>query len=249
MKKIETFNNDLSYIRMKELFISFKYLQKTKKNNIDQILDKKFSRVINNQNKKFYFSSARMGIYFFLKNLPKDNRNEVIVTAFTCSVLVNAVIRANYKPIFCDIDKTNFSTCLYDLEKKITNKTKAIIIQHTFGYMANIDDVFVKKIKKNKIFIIEDCALTISSKNKINFSGSFGDAAVYSFDRSKPISALIGGCLVINNSSLIYDFENFYKNISTLVEKKQKHILYQIFIDKIFLNKNLYFLWKIINYI
>tara|TARA_Y100000591_G_C21780511_1_gene670752 strand:- start:213 stop:1415 length:1203 start_codon:yes stop_codon:yes gene_type:complete len=234
---------------MKELLISSKYLQASKKNNIEQILDRKFSRVINNYNKKYYFSSARMGVYFFLKNLPTDNRNEVIVTAFTCSVLVNAVIRANYKPIFCDIDKTNFSTCLYDLEKKITDKTKAIIIQHTFGYMANIDNIFVEKIKKNKIFIIEDCALTISSKNKINYSGSFGDAAVYSFDRSKPISVLIGGCLVINNPSLIYNFENCYKNIKTLAKKKQKHILYQILIDKIFLNNNLYFLWKIINYL
>lgn len=248
MKKIEIFNNDLSYIRIKELLISLKYLLTAKKSNLDQILDRKLSSVINNYNNKFYFSSARMGIYFFLKNLPKDNRDEVIVTAFTCSVLVNAVIRANYKPVFCDIDKINFSTCLYDLEKKITSKTKAIIIQHTFGYMANIDDIFVNKIKKNKIFIIEDCALTISSKNKINYSGSFGDAAIYSFDRSKPISVLIGGCLVINNSSLIDDFENYYKNINTLVKKKQRHILCQILIDKIFLNKNLYFLWKIINY-
>ena len=150
------------------------------------------------------------------------------------------------------IDTDNFSTCPIDLEKKINLNTKAVIIQHTFGYTSKITQELIKKIKEKKIYIVEDCALTIFSSyfsDPSVKSGSIGDAAIYSFDRSKPISSFTGGCLVINNKSLFNLFDSNYKNLTFLDKKKQSFIFIQLIIDRLFLNKNFYLFWKIFNYI
>ena len=91
MKKVELFYNNLSYLSLTNIKQIFSYLKFKKKYKIDSILEKKFSNLICNKNLKYFFSTARMGLYFFFKNLPKNKKNEIIITAFTCSVIVNAL--------------------------------------------------------------------------------------------------------------------------------------------------------------
>ena len=78
---------------------------------------------------------------------------------------------------------------------KITKKTKAITVVHYLGKPVNIEQI-ANFCKKNKIYLIEDCALSLGAKFKDGFVGSFGDFACFSFYPAKHITTADGGMLV-----------------------------------------------------
>ena len=146
----------------------------------------------------FSFSSGREAEYALLRALKICKEDEVLVQAFTCVAVVNPILWLGAKPIFVDIDKQNLSMDIEDLKQKITDKTKVIILQHTFGIPAHMEEV--KKIcREKKIFLLEDCAHVIGGKYKSRKLGEWGDAAFFSFGRDKAISSVFGGIVVTNN--------------------------------------------------
>jgi selenocysteine lyase/cysteine desulfurase len=123
--------------------------------------------------------------------------DEVIVQAFTCVAVPNSVRWAGAVPIYADIDDTlNMNPA--DVVKKITKKTKAIIVQHTFGRPAKIDEI-ISIAKKNNLVVIEDFAHTMSIPMK-------GDAGFYSFGRDKVISSVFGGLAVMRDNSKLKEY-------------------------------------------
>jgi len=105
------------------------------------------------------FNSGRSALYTILKAMDIHEGDEVILQAFTCVVVPNAIIALGAKPVYVDIDET-FTMRAHDLEKKITKRTKAVIVQHTFGIPTQMDDI-LRITKRHKIPIIEDAAHTI----------------------------------------------------------------------------------------
>ncbi len=160
----------------------------------------------------FNFITGRLALFEILKSLNLNNEDEIILQAFTCSVVPEAIIAAKLKPVYVDIDKT-FNIDVNNLKNKITKKTKVIIIQHTFGIPAEIEKI--KEIaKKNNIIIIEDCAHNIGSKYKNKLLGTFSDIAFFSFGRSKAFSATNGGIIITNNKNLAKKLEIIEKSIN-----------------------------------
>lgn len=148
------------------------------------------------------FNSGRVALYALLKTFGIGKDDEVIVQAFTCVVVPNAVRWLEATPVFVDIDDT-LAIDPNLLEKNISNKTKAIIVQHTFGVPAKIDQI--KQIaKKHHLILIEDCAQSLGAMINGKKLGTFGDAAFFSFGRDKVISSVFGGIAVINSKSKIY---------------------------------------------
>ena len=152
-----------------------------------------------NFNKGFLFGSARSSIYAILKSLNYDNGSEVLVTGFTCEVVPNAIINAGYLPVYVDINPVNYCMDPAIVEKLITDKTRAIIIQHTFGIPAQINEL-IKIAQKYNLFVIEDCAVSLGSKYNGKLTGTFGDAAIFSFELSKTITSCWGGMLLLNTN-------------------------------------------------
>lgn len=149
----------------------------------------------------FTFSSARESLFALFISLNIKPLDEIIIQAFTCSAVVDPILWAQGKPIYVDIDKKKLSMDPQDLKKKITKKTRAIIIQHTFGIPGNIEEV--KKIARDKkIFLIEDCAHIIGGNYKEKKLGMFADAAVFSFGRDKAISSVWGGIVITNKAKI-----------------------------------------------
>jgi len=136
------------------------------------------------------FNSGRSALLALLKSFGIGKGSEVIVQAFTCVAVPNSVRWAGAVPVFADIDET-LNLDVADVEKKISKKTKAIIVQHTFGRPANIDGL-IALAKKHNIFVIEDFAHTMSLPMR-------GDAAFYSFGRDKVLSSVFGGLAVISS--------------------------------------------------
>lgn len=144
----------------------------------------------------FLFNSGRSALYSILKSFGIGDGNEVLIQAFTCVAVPDPIIWVGAKPIYVDIDETlNLNPGL--LEKYITSKTKAVIVQHTFGIPAKID--LIKKIaQKYNLVLIEDCAHALGAEIDGKKAGTFGDAAIFSFGRDKVISSVFGGAAVIN---------------------------------------------------
>src|SRR3989338_5399062 len=145
--------------------------------------------------------SGRYALYLLLSTIV-EKEDEVLIQAFTCLVVPNAVMWSGARPIFVDIDKNTYNFDLNDFKKKITKKTKAVIVQHTFGIAAQIDEI--RNIcNQIGIFLIEDCAHSIGAKLHSKLVGTFGDAAIFSFNQDKVVSGVNGGLMIINNNFLL----------------------------------------------
>ena len=127
--------------------------------------------------------------------------DEVLVPSFTFVATANAVVSTGAKPIFVDILKENFTIDPNDLEKKITKKTRAIILVHLYGNIAIIERLS-EISKKYNIPIIEDSAQSLGSTYKEKHTGTFFEMGCYSMYPAKVMTAGEGGFVVTNNKNL-----------------------------------------------
>lgn len=147
------------------------------------------------------FNSVRSALMAILKAFNIREGDEVIIQAFTCVAVPGPIIWMGAKPVYVDIDET-FNIDPVTLEKHITPKTRAIIVQHTFGTPAKIE--LIKKIaQKYNLVLIEDCAHSLGATVEGKKIGSFGDAAFFSFGRDKIISSVFGGMAILSQKSKI----------------------------------------------
>lgn len=146
-------------------------------------------------------SSGTAALEIAIKSLNLKKNDEVIIPNFTIISNALAVIKQNAKPVLIDCDMTTWNIKLDDLEKKITKKTKAIIITHIYSFSNDMDKI-IKICKKNKIFLIEDAAEVIGLKYKNKYCGSFGDISTFSFYANKQLTTGEGGMISTNNVNL-----------------------------------------------
>lgn len=143
-----------------------------------------------------FFNSGRSALLGLLHTFGVGAGDEVLLQAFTCVAVPNSVHWAGAKPVYVDIDAT-LNIDPIDVEKKITNRTKAVIVQHTFGIPADLD-ALLAIAQRHKILLIEDCAHSLGGTYKGKRVGTFGDAAFFSFGRDKVVSSVFGGMAMIN---------------------------------------------------
>lgn len=139
-----------------------------------------------------------------LKALQLQTGDEVIIPAYTCIVVPNAIIAAGGIPMYCDIEKETLQMEKQTLQSIINSRTKAIICQHTFGLQEDVASVKQLCTGKN-IHIIEDCAHTLGSSQ--DTIGTLGDSVLLSFGRDKAISGVAGGAIIVRNPSLAHAVE------------------------------------------
>ena len=128
--------------------------------------------------------------------------DEVIVPAMSHTATSHCVEYTGAKAIFTDVDRITGNITLESIEKKISKKTKGIIMVHMSGIPVEINEI-VKMCKRKKIKIIEDCAHAVGTFYKGKHSGNFGDVGCYSFYPTKQITTGEGG-VVTTNSKKIY---------------------------------------------
>ncbi len=124
--------------------------------------------------------------------------DEVIVPTMTFAATANAVIHAGGIPVFADCEKDTMSISLDDIERKITNKTKAIVPVHFAGRACNMDAIMAIA-RKYKLKVIEDCAHAIETEYHGKKAGTFGDIGCFSFYVTKNIVTGEGGMLITDN--------------------------------------------------
>lgn len=143
------------------------------------------------------FDSGRTALHMSLRTAGIGVGDEVIVQGFTCIVVSTAVTSTGATPIYVDCNE-EYVLDASSVEKKITPKTKAIIIQHTFGQPADVVGL-VDLAKKHNLITIEDCAHSLGGKFNDQLLGTFADLAMFSFGSDKVISGVRGGMVITNN--------------------------------------------------
>jgi len=161
--------------------------------------EKKFSK-FNNKKYGIAVSSGTAALEIALKSLNLKRKDEVIIPTFSIISTALCVIKLNLKPVLVDIDLKNWNMNPDQIIKKISSRTKAIIITHIYGFPVDMKKILkIAKIKNIKI--IEDSAEMIGQKYYNKKCGSFGDLSTFSFYANKHISMGEGGIILTNVKS------------------------------------------------
>lgn len=144
--------------------------------------------------------SAAMHLSCIALGLKKGD--EIITTAMTFCATVNAIIHAGATPVLADIDPETLNISALEIEKKITSKTKALIVVHFAGRPCDMDAI-MDIATRHHLYVIEDCAHAIESEYKCKKTGTIGDLGCFSFYSTKNIVTGEGGMVVGRNEALI----------------------------------------------
>jgi perosamine synthetase len=123
---------------------------------------------------------------------------EVLVPSYTFWATVVPILAEHAVPVFCDVDPETFCIDPADIERKITAKTKAIMLVHVWGNPANMDEI-MKIARRHHLKVIEDCSHAHGAKYRGTNVGLIGDVGCYSMQASKLLCAGEGGILVTND--------------------------------------------------
>ncbi|MDO8451600.1 MAG: aminotransferase class I/II-fold pyridoxal phosphate-dependent enzyme [bacterium] len=143
-----------------------------------------------------FFNSGRSALLGILRAFDIGEGDEVLTQAFTCIAVPNSIRWAGAKPVYVDID-TSYNLDPRDFIQKITPRTKAVIIQHTFGIPAKLD-IICEAAKRHHLIVIEDCAHSLGATYKGKMLGTWGDASFFSFGRDKGVSSVWGGAAMVS---------------------------------------------------
>jgi len=205
----------------------------------------KINKQILSKFKIFPFLSGRAALYHLLKTLEFPKNSEILVQGFTCEAVVLPILANNLRPIYADIETDTFSLDPIDVDKKITSKTRAIILQHSFGLMPKHRATIMSLAKKHHLLLIEDIAHGFS-----NFKFGISNLkSVYlmSFGRSKALSSVFGGAIATNDKKTAQKIESAQRTL----QKPNSLFIFRTLLYKplAFLIKSTYdlFLGKIIH--
>lgn len=125
--------------------------------------------------------------------------DEVLLPTFTFVATGSAVSALGAKPVFADIRPETYNLDPSELDRRVTPRTRAIIVVHLYGLAADMDPI-VAFAKSRKLPLIEDNAQAIGALYKARRTGSFGDAACLSFYPTKNLGAYGDAGMVVTNS-------------------------------------------------
>lgn len=128
--------------------------------------------------------------------------SEIIIPANSFIASSESVTRCGYKPVFCDINETDYTLDINDVKSRITDKTSAVIAVHLYGHPCDMDPL-LDLAREHGLRIIEDCAQAHGAEYKGRRIGAIGDIGAFSFYPGKNLGAYgDAGAIVTNNEAL-----------------------------------------------
>jgi perosamine synthetase len=175
-------------------------------------------------------SNGSVALDLSLQALNLDEGDEVILPSLTIVSVLSAVLRTKATPVFVDVEIDTWNASYEKIKEKITNKTKAIIVVHTYGLSADIKNLG-EYCKEKKILIIEDTAEAHGQKYNKQYCGAIGDISTFSFYANKHVTSGEGGMLLTDN-------EDYYK-----ILMKMRNLDFNN--KKRFLHENMYWNYRL----
>ncbi len=173
---------------------------------VTEEFEKKFAKYVDS---KFAIglSSATAALHLSLLALGVGRGDEVLVPSLTFVSTSHAALYVGAKPVFVDIEEETLCMNPKDLEKKITNKSKAIIPVHFGGHPADMDAIH-SLARKYNLFVVEDASHAAGSRYKQKMIGGLSNITCFSFHAVKNLATADGGMITTNESKLAEKVKN-----------------------------------------
>ena len=165
-------------------------------------LEKNFSGYLKS-NESIAVSNGTAAIHLIYMALNLKKNDEVIIPGYGYMAAANLALLMGLTPVFADVDKDTFCVTANSIKKKISKRTKLIVVTHTYGNVCDLKPI-IELSKKSKIPILEDTAESFGSKYNNKQSGTFADFSTFSFQATKTITTGEGGMILCKrNKSFI----------------------------------------------
>ena len=151
--------------------------------------------------KAFTFWKGRVALFSILRGMGIGQGDEVMMPGYTCVVVPGATIYAGAKPVYVDIRASDYNIDPDLLDQAVTPRTKALIVQHTYGVPAQLDRI-TDWASARDLPIIEDCCHALGCTHRGGLLGTFGKAAFFSSQWNKHYPTALGGVAVVNDADL-----------------------------------------------
>lgn len=146
-------------------------------------------------------SSGTAALEVSLKALGVGPGDEVLVPDLTFAAVPASVVNVGAEPVFVDIESSTWTIDPKAVERSLSEKTKAIIVVHSFGHPADMDKI-LSVCAERGIYVVEDCAEAHGATYRGRPVGSIGDVGTYSFYGNKILTTGEGGMVVTKNLEL-----------------------------------------------
>ncbi len=189
--------------------------------------EEEFSRFVNAKY-SVTVSSCTAGLHLSCLALNIKKGDEVILPAMSHTATSHAIEYTGAKPIFIDIENPSGNINADLIEKKITKKTKAIIVVHMAGLSCDMIKI-VKICKKYNLKLIEDCAHGLGTYFNKKHVGNFGISGCFSFYPTKHITTGEGGMIISNDRTFINKIRKLKAfGIDTDIKKRKLPGMYNV---------------------
>jgi dTDP-4-amino-4,6-dideoxygalactose transaminase len=184
--------------------------------------------------------SGRASLYFILKAI---DHPRVVIPAYTCNAVVEAVKLAGKEVVFVEVESNGFNMSVTALEE-VVDDTSAVVATHQFGIPCDIERI-VDLCRERGALVIEDAAASFGTRVRGKLTGTFGDIAFFSFDSTKLVNVPMKGGFITAKSAAVFDrirsiyFSEirpvpFFLKLKWLTQSSvlialENHILYRIF--------------------
>lgn len=149
----------------------------------------------------YSFCAGRVGLYGLLRAFDIGPGDEVLLQAPTHIVVANAIRYTGARPVYVDCELDTYNIDLEQAEERVTPRTRALVLQHTFGVPADLDAA-LDFARRHELKVIEDCVHALGATYDGRQVGSFGDASFFSTEETKTISTTMGGMVVTDDPDL-----------------------------------------------
>jgi len=184
--------------------------------------------------------SAANELSLLLLKYQNPKGGEVILPPMAWVSDVAAVLQNGFTPVFCDIKLENLALDIEEVKKKITEKTKAILLIHILGYNG-LSDELIKICKEKNILLIEDVCESHGATHNGQRVGTFGDISNFSFYYAHHMTSIEGGMLCTNNEKY-YQLFRAFRSHGMLRETTDEDFKASVLSENPSLNKDFVFL-------
>ena len=167
-----------------------------------------------------------------LEALEISKGDEVITVSNTFIATALSISVVGSTPIFVDINEEDYNINPDEIEKAITKKTKAIMVVHLNGYVAEMDKI-MDIAKRYKIYVIEDACQAHGSEYRGKKAGTFGDLGCFSFDPTKNLGAYGDGGAIVTNNKMLAEKVRLLRNYGQMSKYYHKIKGYNSRLDEI----------------
>ncbi|HEX7300478.1 MAG TPA: aminotransferase class I/II-fold pyridoxal phosphate-dependent enzyme [Solirubrobacteraceae bacterium] len=147
------------------------------------------------------FWKGRVALYAILRALGIGRGDEVVVPAFTCVAVPNAVLYTGATPVYVDIDEATYTIDPAAVQDALSPRTRAVLAQNTFGLSSDLD-ALTAAAAAHGVMVIDDCTHGLGGTYRGRPNGAAANAAFYSTQWSKPISTGLGGIAVTTHPAV-----------------------------------------------